>query len=63
MLRPEHDEGRPGEGRPRTSLARDIHIVAAAADTCRCTRCNRLLKAPESVRLEVGPVCRHRAVA
>ncbi len=59
-MRPTHDRGRPAaNGTPsKMSIATDVTIVRPLDGQVRCTRCGHLLVADESVRLEIGPVCR-----
>lgn len=55
-----HDRGRPAvNGTPsKMSIATDVTIVTPLDGQIRCTRCGHPLHADESVRLELGPVCR-----
>lgn len=43
---------------PKLSIATDVTMVRPLDGQVRCTRCGRLLHADDSVRLELGPVCR-----
>ena len=62
MQRPEHDEGRPGEGAALsvTNLSQEYNALADndAATGPRCTVCHHRISSAESLRMGIGSWCR-----
>lgn len=61
-MSPSDNRGRPALGTPSQMLiATNVSIVGPIDGQIRCTRCGAALSADESIRLELGPVCRRLA--